>query len=99
MGVRINSKRMLLFRRGIEKETRRKKSKHTKYKWRTGGDDGSKRRKSETKPDVHHAGGFRRTQLRGKTQLALGYRECCNSYGDRKKWTSKGGHYSHAMLL
>ena len=50
MGVRINNKRIWLFRSGIEKETRRKK-----------GDDGSKRRKPETKPDVHHSGGFCRT--------------------------------------
>jgi hypothetical protein len=38
------------------------------------GDDGPKRRKSETKPDVHHTGtgGFHRTQPRGKIQAYIG---------------------------
>jgi hypothetical protein len=56
-----------------------------KYKW---GDDGSKRRKSETKPGVRHTGGFRRTQLRGKMLLVLGYCEYYNSHGDRKRTTA-----------
>jgi hypothetical protein len=54
--IRINSKRIWLFRSGIDKETGRKKSKQTKYKykWRTTMDPNSE--------ILRRTGGVRRAQ-------------------------------------